>query len=156
MEPIFQAIHHTALGEWMRTEIWRVPAVEIVHLIGIVLLFGSLFVINLRLLGWVLRTQPVAQTAMDVAGFQKFGLLLMAISGPVMFVTSAVKMYNTESFWWKMAFLVLALSYQFKMHARIVRRADADIPRTTALFTAAVSFALWFSVLLNGMWTLLS
>ena len=156
MEPIFQAIHHTALGEWMRSEIWRVPAFEIVHLIGIVLLFGSLVVVNLRLVGLLLRTQPVAQVAGDVAGFQKLGLLLMAISGPVMFVTSAVKMYNTESFWWKMGFLVLALIYQFTMHARIVRRADADIARTTALVTAAASFALWFSVLLNGMWTLLS
>jgi hypothetical protein len=133
-----------------------VPAFEFVHLIGIVLLFGSLFVVNLRLFGLVLRTQPVAQVAGDVAGFQKLGLLLMVLSGPVMFVASAVKMYNTESFWWKMGFLALALLYQFTLHASIVRREDANIPRTTALLTAAASFALWFSVLLNGMWTLLS
>jgi hypothetical protein len=156
MEPIFQAIHHTALGEWMRSEIWRVPAFEFVHLMGIVLLFGSLFVVNLRLFGVVLRTQPVAQVAGDVAKLQKLGLLLMILSGPVMFVTSAVKMYNTPTFWWKMGFLALALAYQFTLHARFTQRPDADLPRTTAMATAAVSFALWFSVLLNGMWTLLS
>ena len=83
-------------------------------------------------------------------------MLLMVISGPVMFVTSAVKMYNTQSFWWKMGFLVLAVAYQFTLHARIVKRADADIPRMTGLMTAAASLALWFSVLLNGMWTLLA
>jgi hypothetical protein len=104
----------------------------------------------------VLKTQPVAQLAGDVAGFQKLGLLFLAISGPVMFITSAVKMYNTEPFWWKMGFLVLAVLYQFTVHARIVGRADSDIPRTTGLLTAAASLALWFSVLLNGMWTLLA
>jgi len=156
MLPYFQAINDLALGQWMRTEIWRVPAVEFVHLIGIVLLFGSLFVVNLRLFGLVLRTQPVAEVAQDVAGFQKLGLLFLLLSGPVLFITSAVKMYNTGTFWWKMGFLILALSYQFTLHARLVRKPDVDITPTGARSMAAASLFLWFSVLLNGMWTLLS
>ena len=156
LEPYFQAIHHTALGEWMRSAIWRIPAVEFVHLIGIVLLFGSLFAVNLRLVGLTLRTQPVAQVAQDVSGLQRLGLTLMLLSGPVLFVTSAMKCYETPSFWWKMSFLVLAVTYQFTMHAAVVGRPDIAISRSLALRTAGFSLALWFAVLLNGMWTLLS
>jgi hypothetical protein len=156
LEPYFQAIHRTALGEWMRSEIWRVPVVEFVHLIGIVLLFGSLIVVNLRLFGLVLRTQPVAQVARDIAGPQRMGLALMLLSGPVLFVTSAMKCYNTPSFWWKMGFLALAIAFQFTFHASVVRREDAGISRGLGLGVAVVSLGLWLSVLLNGMWLLLS
>ena len=156
MLPYFQAINDLVLGQWMRDAVWRVPAVEFVHLIGIVLLFGSLFVVNLRLFGLVLRTQPIAQVAQDVAGFQKLGLLFMVLSGPVLFITSAVKMHNTETFWWKMGFLMLALAYQFTLHARVVSKPDAEITPAAAKATAAASLFLWFSVLLNGMWTLLA
>ena len=156
LERYFQYVHHLALGDWMRDAIWRIPAVEFVHLVGIVLLFGSLLIVNLRLFGIVLRTQPIAQVAGDVAGFRRIGLVVMLLSGPVLFITSAARLYMTPPFWWKMSFLILALLFQFTVHARIVRRSDSEISIVQAYGVASVSLGLWFSVLLNGMWTLLS
>jgi hypothetical protein len=154
LEPYFQAIHHSGLGEWMRGEIWRVPAVEFVHLIGLVLLFGSLLAVNLRLFGLALERQPVHQVAADVAGLQRAGLMMMVASGAVLFVTSAMKCYTTESFWWKMGFLAAAVLFQFLVHSKLVRRPALEMG--TRLASGAASLFLWGAVLLNGMWTLLN
>ena len=45
------AIEASGLGVAMRQWLWLYPAVEVVHLAGIALLFGSIAVLDLRLLG---------------------------------------------------------------------------------------------------------
>ena len=52
------AIEASALGQAMRQWTWLYPAVETVHLAGIVLLVGSIAVLDLRLLG-LGRSVPV-------------------------------------------------------------------------------------------------
>ena len=44
-------IESTALGLAMRQSTWLYPAVETAHIIGLALLFGSIAVLDLRLLG---------------------------------------------------------------------------------------------------------
>lgn len=55
MEPVGPAwlmwLEHSALAVAMRNWIWLYPIVEIVHILGIVLLAGSTFMFDLRLLG---------------------------------------------------------------------------------------------------------
>ena len=46
-------------GEFIRTSLWLFPAIECVHLLGLVLLGGAVLVVDLRLLGGVLRNQPL-------------------------------------------------------------------------------------------------
>ena len=46
------ALEASGLGQAMRQWLWLYPAVETVHLVGIGLLFGSIAVLDLRLLGF--------------------------------------------------------------------------------------------------------
>ena len=50
MTPI-GALEASGLGQAMRQWLWLYPAVETVHIVGIALLFGSIAVLDLRLLG---------------------------------------------------------------------------------------------------------
>ena len=56
------AIEMSALGVAMRQSLWLYPIVEIVHLAGIALLFGSIAILDLRLLG-LSRAIPVVYDA---------------------------------------------------------------------------------------------
>ena len=45
------ALEGSSLGQAMQQWLWLYPSVEVVHLVGIALLFGSIVVLDLRLLG---------------------------------------------------------------------------------------------------------
>ena len=46
------AIEASSLGQAMRQWLWLYPSVEIIHIVGIALLFGSIAVLDLRLLAY--------------------------------------------------------------------------------------------------------
>src|SRR5918999_1661786 len=56
------ALEGSGLGQAMRQWLWLYPSVEIVHIAGIALLFGSIAVLDLRLLG-LSRSIPVRRLA---------------------------------------------------------------------------------------------
>ena len=56
------AIEGSSLGQAMRESLWLYPAIEIVHIVGIALLFGSIAVLDMRLLG-VSPPPPAARAA---------------------------------------------------------------------------------------------
>lgn len=49
---ILVALQDSALGQTMRQSLYLYPAVEIVHLLAIALLVGSILALDLRLVGW--------------------------------------------------------------------------------------------------------
>ena len=85
---------------------WVWPAGETLHFIGLSLLFGVLFVMNLRLLGG-LRAVPFASLHRLLPwGVLGFGVNL--VTG-MMFLIAAPEQYITnDPFYWKMAFLLVA------------------------------------------------
>ena len=56
------AIERSALATAMRQELWLYPAVEILHIVGFVILVGSIAMLDLRLLG-LSRELPVRRLA---------------------------------------------------------------------------------------------
>ena len=79
---IFLALQESALGHAMRSSPALYPAVEILHIIGFVVLVGSILALDLRLLGLgrAIAIPPMAQLLLPLsrAGF----LLAIAHSGP--------------------------------------------------------------------------
>ena len=55
------ALEASGLGRAMREWLWLYPSVETVHIVGIGLLFGSVAVLDLRLLGCS-RSIPASST----------------------------------------------------------------------------------------------
>lgn len=85
---------------------WVWPAGETLHFIGLSLLFGVLFVVNLRLLG-ALRAVSFASLH-RLLPWGMLGLGLNLVTG-MMFFTAAPEQYITnDPFYWKMAFLMVA------------------------------------------------
>ena len=82
------AIEASALGQAMRQWLWLYPSVEIVHIVGIALLFGSIAVLDLRLLG-LSRDIPARRLARHVLPWTAASFLLIVPSGLAMFVAHA-------------------------------------------------------------------
>jgi hypothetical protein len=147
------AIEMSALGQAMRQWLWLYPSVEIVHLVGIALLVGSIIVLDLRLLG-LSRTLPVRRLASHVLPWSVAGLALILPSGLAMFVAHATDLMGNPVFVLKICLVMAAGINAAVFHVGVFRGSaawDVDaMPPLTARAAAALSILLWISVIACG------
>jgi hypothetical protein len=148
--PFFQWCEHTALFQFISDHETLFPALETIHLFGLVLLLGTIVILSLRLLGVLMAQQPVAELARELAMYTACGLALMLTSGSLMFVATAVRNYSNTSFWVKMIFLAAALIFHFAYFRKVIRSEDSGVPRWRGRLAAWGSLILWFGVGVSG------
>lgn len=117
---------------------------QIVHIFGIFLLLTAILLISLRLLGIVLREQPVTLVSRTVTRFIWIGLVLLVVSGFLMFITTPLRYAHNSPFLIKMALLLVAVPLQLLLFRRV---AAQDAPNVVlARSTAVATVAVWVTV----------
>jgi len=151
--PTMGLIEASAIGVAMRQSLWLYPIVEIVHLAGIGLLFGSIAILDLRLLG-LSRGVPVRRLAAHVLPWTAASFLLIVPSGLAMFVAHAGDFIASPVFALKMGLILAAGVNAAVFHAGAMRTAsDWDVnraPPRAARVAAALSLLAWVSVIACG------
>ena len=153
----FGALEASGLGVAMRQWLWLYPSVEIVHIVGIGLLFGSIVVLDLRLLG-LGRNIPVKNLARHTLPWTAGSFLLIVPSGLMMFVAHATDFISSPVFAIKMCLIMAAGANAALFHAMTFRTADVwDSeemrklpPPASARLAGALSLLLWISVIACG------
>jgi hypothetical protein len=143
--PFFQWLQATELAQAVAKSNHLVGAgLQIVHIVGLVLLLASVLLIDLRALGLVLRRQTLAEVGKETTRLLWLGLALAAISGSLIFITSAARYVDNGAFDLKIALLLSALVVQLAIQRKWSTAAtvDAAAPRAAA----ALSLLLWFGV----------
>ena len=147
------AIEMSALGVAMRQSLWLYPIVEIVHLTGIALLVGSIAMLDLRLLGFS-NSVPVRRLAAHILPWTAASFMLIVPSGLAMFVAHAGDFIASPVFVLKICLILAAGVNAAVFHAGVFRGAsDWDVnrmPPAAARIAAALSLALWVSVIACG------
>jgi hypothetical protein len=149
MMPLFQWLQYTPLAQTIRHSAALIALLEIVHLIGLTLLIGTILMVDLSLLGLGIGRQPVSRIARELNLFTVMGLAIMLVSGPLILTSEAIRCYKTPAFWLKMALLAIAITFHFTIH-RKVTLAEPPAPPPNARLVASLSLALWFGVALAG------
>ena len=144
--PFFQWCEKTWLFHTISDHESFFPALETIHLFGLVLLLGTIVILSLRLLGVIMARQPVPELARELANYSTSGLALMLSSGVLMFVATAVRNYSNTSFWIKMMFLAAALTFHFTYFRKVLRSDASGIPRWRGKLAAWGALILWFGV----------
>ena len=149
--PFFDWIEHTRHGTVIRDSIWQFAAIEAVHLLALAVIGGSVLIVDLRLMGWTLGRQPVKQVARDAEPWLVGSLLMMLLSGYLLFSSLAASKYFVNfAFQLKMLFLLLAIIFTFTIRRAVIYKEDAQISPTTARLVAIVSVLLWSGVGIMG------
>jgi hypothetical protein len=79
----------TPVAEWVRGSVWAVPTLSVVHLFGLILLLGSIFMIALRCFGLAWRRDGPGSVVRTFAPATLVGLVLMIFSGSLLFASGA-------------------------------------------------------------------
>ena len=136
----------SALGHLMRTAgVWTYGAVNLVHILGIATLFGSVLVLDLRLLGaW--RRVPLAALEAPALTLAACGFALAVLSGVALITTNATEYLGNPFLPIKFTAIGLGLAnviiVQF-LPAWRARAAGAQADRLALQVVGGTSLACW-------------
>jgi hypothetical protein len=146
-----QWIEKSPVGITIRESASIFDIVESAHTLGIVLVAGTIFFVDLRLLGRGLRGEPVRDVVERVVPWTLSGFALMAFTGCWLFAGEASKLYRSPAFRIKLVLLALAGLNALLFHLTVYRRvAEWVAVPGRARMAGWVSLVLWISIIAAG------
>jgi hypothetical protein len=146
-------LENSTWAEVIRQSLWLYPALEIIHISGIVILVGGALFFDLRLLGYS-KNLPLKGLSAYLLPLSRRGLLLVIPSGLLLFITNAKSLGVDSTFWLKMTLLVIAALNVMVFHKFIFNlpaqlKADDNVP-ISARISALVSIMAWIAIIACG------
>lgn len=141
------ALEQWAPVVWLKTSDYAYPTLETVHIVGIALVFGTLWIVDLSILGR-LRGLDVQLLARRVLPWTLAGFLIAALSGLTMFITAVGDLIANPAFVLKMALLFVAATNAGMLHAR----GPIDGSNRLTRIQAVLSVLIWLAVIACGRW----
>jgi hypothetical protein len=154
---ILASLESSHVASRIRDSLYLFPLIESFHVFGLTMVFGTIAIIDLRLLGIASTRRPFTRVASDILKWTWAAFGLTVSTGLLMFSTNAAVYYHNSFFRTKMALLALAginmLVFELTA-ARTVHRWDKhpSAPRAGRA-AAAVSLLLWIIIIFLGRWT---
>ena len=147
------SIEALAIAKAMRENLWLYPSVEIVHIVGFVMLVGSVVMFDLRVLG-LSRQVSVRALARHLLPWSLAALVLIVPSGLLMFSAHANDFISNRAFLLKMGLLLAAGLNAAIFHTgpyRGVEQWDTGVAAPVwARVSVALSIAIWLSIIACG------
>lgn len=148
---IFLAVQESALGHLMRSSPALYPTVEILHILGFVVLVGSIVALDLRLLGFgrAIAIEPLARLLLPLA---RGGFLVAISMGLLLFSADAAHVVRNPAFQAKLLLIAAALVNIVIAHAGPWRRLARWHAEASggAKVTALASLLLWLAAICAG------
>lgn len=150
------SLEASSLATGIRNSLYWFPLIESVHVIGLTMVFGTILIIDLRLLGLASTQRPFTAIATDVLKWTWLAFVVTATTGALMFITNAGTYFYSGYFRVKMALLVLS-GLNMLVFEVTARRSVQSWNRDRAApasgrVVAAVSLGLWIGVIVLGRW----
>ena len=148
---VFQRLQQSAFTDWFlgSPSIWAYPTVLTLHTVGMAILVGASFVINLRVLQGsglipLHRLQPLYR-------FIWIGFAINLVSGLILFVTEAADRIVDPVFGVKMASIAVALALGSVVKHRAIDPPGAPpVASVQTRSLAAASLGMWTVAIVAG------
>lgn len=148
------AIEGSALGEWMRGTLLAMPWVNAIHVLCVTLVFGTILLVDLRLLGLMDRGRSLRLMAGETLYLTWIAFAGALVTGVLYFTANATTYWFNWPFRIKMIAILLAgvnMALFQLITWRGVASWDRDAsPPTAARLAGALSLLLWVTVLVLG------
>jgi hypothetical protein len=156
LDTLLQNLEATSIATAIREGSVLFPWIECVHVLALTLVIGSIAVVDLRLIGLTSRDRGVADITAAVLPITWTAFVCAAITGVLMFSSTATTYGSNIYFRIKMLLLVLAGVNMAAYHLTLGRGAErwqtAGVTPTRARVVGAVSLCLWLGIVAAGRW----
>jgi hypothetical protein len=147
---------NSALADSIRENDVLFPLIESVHVLSICLVVGSIFVVDLRLLGLASINRPVSRVSGGILPLTWSAFALAVASGSLLFISNATKYLENGYFDAKLVLICAAGLNMAIFHAISAkdqpRWENKAVPPLPARLAGGFSILLWISVVACGRW----
>ena len=153
---IVQQIETSPIGEWMRSSVKAMPIVESIHVMAIAVVFGTIFVVDMRMLGLLDKRRPYTVISAELLPWTWAAFAVATVTGLLMFAANATTYFENTPFRLKMLALVAAGLNMAVFQLYSARNvAEWDYSRSapaSCRLGAVLSIGIWTSVIFLGRW----
>src|SRR5579863_5878319 len=151
---ILNWLEATSLATRIRGSLLLFPLLESIHVIGLALVFGTIAVIDLRLLGIASTNRSFTRMASDILKWTWAAFAVTALTGALMFITNAPVYYHNFYFRAKMVLLAISgvnmLVFELTAGRTIHGWDTAPSAPASGKAVATVSLVVWISIIFMG------
>jgi hypothetical protein len=145
--PFFEWLGGLTVSQAIGASIWIYPLIQAIHLVVLALFAGSILIVDLRLLGLGMRSQPLSQVARDARPWFVAGFIGMVCTGVPQLMQNASREYYSEYFWYKMSLIAFGLLLTVTLRSRATRAAESTLG---GKLVGLLSILVWGAVVVNA------
>jgi len=146
LKPFFQWSETLRVGHAIGDTTWAFPVIETIHILALTVMFGAMILIDLRLVGLGMKKETVSLLTRNLEPYMTWGLIVMLVSGFLLFSSEAMKCYGNDGFRLKMELLVPAVLFQFTFFRWVTRQDDSKRSNAAGWAACVLSTVLWMGV----------
>jgi len=144
----------TALSLAIQTHEWVIPTVQSIHIAAIGVVLVSVFMIDLRILGWAGRDQSLMETTGRFGPWLTWALCVLLATGIVMVIGEPARELLAFSFWFKMFLVALgtliASVFQISLRRNEPHWETSLSKRRTTKWFAIATLLIWVGIVILG------
>lgn len=151
---LLKSLEQTGLATGIRNSLYQFPFLEAVHVMALSVLFGTITIVDLRVLGIASARRPFTRMSPELLRLTWGAFAVSAVTGSLMFMTNARVYAHNTAFLVKLVLLALAglnMAFFHVTAGRTVARWDqAPSAPTAGKVAAALSITIWIAVVFAG------
>ncbi|MFL6550691.1 MAG: DUF6644 family protein [Povalibacter sp.] len=147
-------IEQSSLAVSIAESRYAFPAIEGLHLIGLSVAVGLLFITDLRLAGLILRKVPLNTVLHQLRPWVLGGFTVIFVTGGLLFLAEASTLIVSRVFAIKVLFILLAglnaAYFEFVIARKPAVRENHPVLPASVRFAGLASLTLWSAVIVCG------
>jgi hypothetical protein len=155
IDSLLEAISNSPMAIYMAEDPFAFPTVETFHVISLVIVFGSILLVDLRLMGLASRDYSISGLSRTILPITWVAFLVALITGGLLFASNPYGYFGNTAFRIKLALLLLAGLNMLLFHFVTQRRGNLDAPGPVpggARLAGLLSAILWIGIIACGRW----
>ncbi|TIX51561.1 DUF6644 family protein [Alteraurantiacibacter aquimixticola] len=151
---IWESIEYSSLGIGIAESLWAFPMIESLHVMALVTVFGTVLIMDLRLIGLASTNVPVSTMSSDTLKWTWIGFVIAAITGTLLFISKASTYMVNPYFLTKMGLMAAAglnmLIFHFLTYKSVADwDSSAALPKG-AKMAGILSIVFWLIIVFCG------
>ncbi len=148
-------LYNTPISQSVQNHAWVIPTVQSIHIVAIAMLMGSAIVLDLKLAGFVARSESAALVFRRYMPWLWAGLAILLLTGLVMILGEPARELENWIFWTKMGLVLIAFFLTLIMRIPMLRD---DLGGQSRIWSALVkplgllAIAIWVLIIFCGRW----
>jgi uncharacterized membrane protein SirB2 len=149
-----KSLQSSPLSVAIQSATWITPLLQAIHILMIGVVFVSILMLALRVLGRVRVDETFTQVWNRFAPWMWGGLIVMTVTGVILVIGEPVREFTALSFWLKMALLAIGVTSAVVFGRSLKSAAFATQPglefSVGAKSAAAATVVLWLAIIFLG------